>query len=145
MAATNLFMNWSSVSFTPTGGSALTIEEVTDVDFGFGSSLQDWYADAATFPKLSLSKELKRTAKVTTGRVAKLLTIPINTPGTFRATLDDAVNGIGTGAISFVLGPCILSDSPFKGTVNRYATGDLTFSAYAPDGITDPLTATIAS
>jgi hypothetical protein len=143
----NLFMSYFSVGFTPSGGSALLIDEVTDVDWDLNGEDEEWYADGSSFPKLVLTKKNHRNVKVSGGNIHALLGVAINTPGSFTATLGHAVKGIGSGsgALVFVLNPCILKSFPNRGPSGKFATGDVSFSGYAPDGATDPLSYTVVA
>jgi hypothetical protein len=140
MAATNLFMSYVNATWTPLpSGTAITIDEITDVDWDLSGDEEEHYADGSIFPKLALTPKNKRTVKISSANIKKLLTIPVNTPGTFVVTLRDAVNGLGTGALTFTLTPCINKGMPHKGASGKFADGSITLMGYAPNGQLDPL------
>jgi hypothetical protein len=144
MPATNLFMSYVDAAFTPIGGSVITLDEISDVDWDLSGDAEEWYADGSLFPKLAITPKNKRNVKLTGGNVRKLLLLPVNTPGTFTVTLMDAVNRRGTGALLFTLTPCLVTGFPHKGATGKFADGSITLMGYAPLGLIDPLSFTVA-
>lgn len=146
MAASNLFMSYVASSWQPLPtGTAISLDEITEVDWDASGEAEEWYADGSFFPRLILVPRNKRTVKLTGGNVKKLLSLPQNSDGTFTTTLQDAVNGTGTGAINFTLTPCKVLGMPNRGQTGKFATGDVMINGYAPDGLTDPLSYTVVS
>jgi hypothetical protein len=143
MPATNLFMSYVDATFTPEGGSAIDLTEITDVNWDLSGDPEEWYADGSNFPKLALTPKNNRRVRLTGGDVRKLLTLPQRTVGTFEVTLMDAVNRRGTGALNFTLSPCIVTGVPHKGATGKFADGEVMLMGYAPDGETDPLSFTV--
>jgi hypothetical protein len=145
ITATNLFMNWSPATITPAGGSAITQDEVTNVEID-GKSVQEvFYGDNRKFPKLIRNTAKTRKLVIETGNIGKALTIPEDTPCTIVVTLCDAVNGTTTagGAIVITAKNAILETKPFKGANNKFAGSTLTFNCYGDDSVTpdsDPIT-----
>lgn len=144
MAASNLFMSYVDGVFTPDGGTAISIAEITDVNWDLSGDAEEFYGDGSFFPRLSIVPKNKRNVKITSGDVRKLLTLPKNTVGTFTVTLMDAVNRRGTGALNFTLTPCLVSGFPTKGATGKFADGEVTLMGYSPDGETDPLSFIVA-
>lgn len=145
MPASNLFMSYVDGVLTPVGGSPITINEITDVNWDLAGDTEEFYGDGSMFPRLALTPKNKRNVKLTSGDVRKLLTLPRNTVCTFTVTLMDAVNRRGTGALNFTLTPCIVSGIPSKGATGKFADGDVTLMGYSPDGETDPLSFVVAT
>lgn len=148
MAATNLYMNWKSVTWTPNGGSPTTLPQIVEADFDRGSDPREWAADAAKYPTLIVAHMQHRTCTLRTGALNLALSIIApDTPGTIVAVLEDAVNtagGTGSGQATFTLTNAILYRNPMSDSHNQFANSTLTFGAFAPDGATDPLTVVIA-
>jgi hypothetical protein len=145
MPATNLFMSYVNAIWTPLpSGTAITLDEITDVDWDLSGDPEEWYADGSIFPKLALTPKNKRNVKLTGGNIRKVLQIPLNTPGTFTVTLRDAVNGVGTGALLFTLTPCVNTGMPHKGATGKFSDGSIMLMGYAPGGTLDPLSFTVA-
>lgn len=139
-------MNWTGVTVkygtTPT---TINLSEVTDIDIGKDGEVKRWSADAAIFAKALVVKNKKRSLTIKGGAINKLASIPEDTPCVVTAVLNDLYNGAGSGAITAVLNNAICTSNPFRGKNNDFGTGDLTFEAYSADGVTDPLTLTIAT
>jgi hypothetical protein len=138
-------MSYVSTTWTPLpSGTAIALNEVTDIDWDLGGEPEAWYANGSRFPRLVLVPKYSRNVTVSGGDVNKLLTVPLDTDGTFTTTLRDAKNGIGTGALTFTLTPCKVVQQPNQGSTGKFATGKISLMAYASDGQTDPLTFAVA-
>ncbi|MHC5542095.1 hypothetical protein ACYOEI_28065, partial [Singulisphaera rosea] len=136
----NLFISYVNTAIVSiSGGASLAIDEVTDIDFDVSGEEEEWMADGSLFPKLVVAQRQRRRVKVSGGDVRKLLSLPWNTPSTFTTTLRDAVNGTSSGALNFTLTPCVVIGAPTKGSTGKFATGEVNLTAWAPDGMTDPL------
>src|SRR4051794_25135870 len=102
LTPSNLFMNWSSVTVvygaTPT---TITLTGVTNVEIDGKSQQQVFYGDARAFPRKIRNTQKTRKVTIHGGDVAKLLSIPEDTPCTITAVLDDVDNGhaAGSGAL----------------------------------------------
>lgn len=143
VAASGLYMNWTGVTVTHgTAPTTIAIDEVTDMDFGREGEVKRWSADAAKFAKALVVKNKRRTVTIKGGDVAKLASVPEDTPCTVVGILNDLNNGAGTGALTCTVTNAVCVSNPFRGKNNDFGTGDLSFEAFAPDGITDPLTIT---
>lgn len=140
MPKTGLNMGWSSVTITPDGGSAITITEITDVNFTRSASPKKFYGDANLFSKLIVSRELSRGCRISGGEIKLLADVPQGTPCTIVAVLDDAKNGAGAGAITSTLVNAVCLNNPYSGRANEFGTGSLDFDAFSTNGTTDPLT-----
>jgi hypothetical protein len=70
---------------------------------------------------------------------------PVGTVGTFTATHNDAKNGTGSGAITYTLTNAVIASNPVQGTHRQFGQGTLTVTAYSTDGITNPLSTSIAT
>ena len=69
---------------------------------------------------------------------------PVGTAGTFTATHNDARNGTGTGAVTYTLTNAVVASNPLQGSHRQFGQGVLTLTAYSPDGVTNPLSLSIA-
>lgn len=140
MAKSNVFMNWKSVTITPSGGSAVNLGQVMDVQTQSGEGLEPWQADGNLFPTLMIRATASRAVTIIGGDVGSMLSIPRGTPCTVVIVLFDAVNGVGTGALTHTWTHAVVADVPSSGPSNKFAGGSITFVCYAADGVTDPLT-----
>ncbi len=142
---TNLFMNWTGVTVTPEGGSAITIKHVTDIMIDGRSVQEAFYGDARKFAALIRNVQHTRTLQIKSGDATNIALIPLNTPCTVAAILNHAEGGAGAGSgalsISLVNGMC--GGKNIGGTNNKFAAPGCAFSAYAGATDTDPLTITV--
>lgn len=146
MSATNLFINWTAVSFTPSGGSLTAIDKVTSVRVNHDVNIETFKGDLAKFVQAVAATNQMREITVTTGNAKTVETIVQGAVGSFTATLADAYNGTtaGGGAQVLALTNCIVSRKDVSGDHSRFASATITFMGYAADGETDPLTITAA-
>jgi hypothetical protein len=145
MPATNLFMNWEPVNVTPDGGTLVLLKEILDIDFDVDSKQEVFHGDARSFARVIVNAEKTRSLTISGGNVAQLLAIPDDTPCTITATLQDAKNGTGTGAITITLVNAVRESFKGKGPNNKFAGGSVTFNAFGNAGDVDPLSFVIAS
>lgn len=149
LVASNLYMNWTSASVTPASGSAIVVDETTNVEID-GKSVQEvFYGDNRKFPKLIRNTAKTRKITIETGNIGKCLAIPEDVPCTIVVTLCDAVNGSATGggAITVTAKNAMLETKPFKGANNKFAGNTLTFNCAGDDSTTadsDPITIVLA-
>lgn len=138
---TGLFMNWSGVTFTPTGGTAINILRVTSVKYNNDSEQERFKGDIARFNQAIAVVNNSRMVDVTTGDVGAAAVLVTGTKGSLAAQFLDLENGIIStgGGLSLTLSPCKLIKNPFEGDHAKYGTTTLSFEGYAIDGVTDPL------
>jgi hypothetical protein len=110
--ATKRFMNWSAVSFTPFNGSPTLITGVTSIHIETGGNLVKFSGDGDRFSTTVVNDFNDPTITVQTADLGAVSSFPVGTVGTFTATLNDARNGLGTGAIAFTLANAIISSNP---------------------------------
>lgn len=138
MAATNLFMNWSSVTVAY-GATTVTLLEVLDVQLDAASQQEVFFGDARKFPRLIVNTAKTRGITIIGGDVYKLLTIPDDTVVTVTAVLNDAKNGSGSGALTLTLSNAVRAKVAGSGPNNKFAGGSVAYSAFADVNDTDPL------
>ena len=144
MPASGLYMNWAPVTFTPNGGSLITLNEILGIDLTRGGKLIAFYGDARRFARGKKMVENERGAKIHLGNIGQVAGIEEGVVGTLVATLQDMNNGIGAGAITFTLINAVIKSNPFTGKNNAFAEGTMEFEAYADSSDTDPLSFVIA-
>src|SRR5207253_794461 len=103
MPATKRYMNWSGVSFTPNGGTATTITGVTSIAIDPGGNLVKFSGDGDRYNTMVVNDHNDPVITIQAADLAAIRANPPGTIGTFTATLQDARNGTGTGAITFTL------------------------------------------
>jgi hypothetical protein len=138
MAATKLQVNWSAVSFTPSGGSLQAITKVNDVQFDPGGQLLPYSGDTDRYPTTIINQMNNPRATVRSGDVANLQGFVPGTVGTFNATFKDAKLATG-GDMLYVLSNAVIENAPGGGTHAQYGEATLSMLAYSSDGVTSPL------
>ena len=144
MPASKRFMNWSAVAFTPNGGTATPITGVTSVAIDSGGSLIKFSGDGDRYPTTVVNDHNEPVVTVQAADLAAVRANPAGTVGTFSATHNDARNGAGTGAITYTLANAVVATNPVQGAHRQFGHGTLTITAYSSDGVTNPLSTTIA-
>jgi hypothetical protein len=141
MSATNLYINWSGVGFTPTGGSLAPINKVTSVGLNRDGTPEKFKGDLDKFYRAIAVPTLDRGLTIDTGDVYAATQIPIGTVGTVVATLADAINGTTSsgGGFTVTLSHAVCTGNSSAGDHAKYGTARLTFESFAPDGVTDPM------
>jgi hypothetical protein len=144
MSATNRYINWSGVGFTPTGGSLTSIASVTSVKPSRTGHPEEFKGDAALFVQAIAVPTQHREVDVETADVKAAAGLAIGSVGTLVATLGDFLNGTTAagGGFTLTVTNAVLVDNPFHGDHAKTAMGTLKFKAYAPNGTTDPFTIT---
>lgn len=144
LTPTHLFMNWTPVTFTPVGGTVRNITKVTDCNFDSSADEEQFYGDMGIFPEMINAVANKRRARVTTGDAGAMLDVPPGTAGVLVATLNDSKNAgaVGGGGLLYTLSNATYLGATTTGPINKFSSLEMNFSAYAPDGATDPLVIT---
>jgi hypothetical protein len=145
MAATKRFMNWTGVTFTPQNGSPTPITGVTSIQIDSGGSLIKFSGDGDRYSTTVVNDFNDPTVTVHSADLAAVRAFPVGTVGTFSATHNDAKNGVGTGAITYTLSNAVIASNPIHGAHRQFGQGTLTLTATSPDGMTNPLSTSIAS
>jgi hypothetical protein len=133
MPGTATQINWNNVQF-----GTNVIKRVTNAMFGQGGSLIKFKGDIDVYPSVVAAVDIEPHASITTGDPATMMTF---TPGqdlTLTATMKDA-KGVSGGDIIFTLIHAVFENADTTGQHAQFGTVTGTFQAYAPDGITPPL------
>lgn len=144
VTATNRFMNWTGVTFTPLNGTPTLIKGVTSIHIESGGSLVKFSGDGDRYSTTVVNDFNDPTITIQTADLASVSSFPVGTVGTFTATLNDARNGSGTGAMVYTLTNAIIASNPVQGKHRQFGLGVLTMTAYSSDGVTNPLSISIA-
>jgi hypothetical protein len=138
-------MNWTGVTFTPTNGAPTSITGVTSIQIDSGGNLLKFSGDGDRFSTTVVNDFNDPSVTVHSADLAAVLAFPVGTVGTFIATHNDAKNGAGTGAVTYVLTNAVISSNPIHGSHRQFGQGVLTLAAYSADGVTNPLSTTAAT
>lgn len=142
MSATKRFMNWTGVTFTPANGAPVAITGVTSIQIDSGGSLQKFSGDGDRYSTTVVNDFNDPTVTVHSADLAAVRSFPVGTVGIFTATHNDARNGAGTGAITYVLNNAVVASNPIHGAHRQFGQGALTLASYSLDGVTNPLSTT---
>jgi hypothetical protein len=141
MAISRAQINWTGVSFTPTGGSATSITRVTAGMFGLGGHLIKFKGDTDQYPTIIASPTQEPHASFTTADVGTMMGFSPGTGGSLTATLNDA-KAVAGGAVVFALANAVFENASAMGQHAQFATVTGTWQAYSSDGVTNPLSFT---
>lgn len=143
MAATKRQMNWAPVTFTPSGGTAMTATGVTNVSVTAGGSLVKFAGDGDHYNTTVVNDMNDPSIKITTADEAWAMGIAPGTRGTLVVTHKDAKLGTG-GNITFTLSNAVAMDPTAGGQHKQIGSSDITFFAESTDGVTSPLSFSLA-
>ncbi len=144
MSATKRFLNWTGVSFTPIGGSPVAITGVTSVAIDSGGSLLKFAGDGDRYNTTVVNDFNEPTITVQAADLAAIRSYPVGTVGAFVATHNDARNGSGSGAITYTLSNAVIASNAVKGSHRQFGHGSLSLTAFSSDGVTNPLSTSVA-
>lgn len=145
MSATKRFMNWSSVTFTAVNGSPTTITGVTSVTIDSGGSLARFSGDGDRYVTTMVNDFNEPLVTIHSADLASLRANPVGTVGTFSATHNDAMNGVGTGAVTYTLANAVISACQVSGAHRQFGQGTLTLTAFSSNGVTNPISTSVAN
>ena len=138
------FMNWTGVSFTPAGGQAINFTGVSQVQIDPGGSLVKFSGDGDRYNTTVVNDFNDPSITVTSADLAAINSVVVGQMGAFTATHNDAKNGTGTGAITYTLANAVVSNNPRGGSHRQFGTGTITFTTQSADGVTNPLSTSVA-
>jgi hypothetical protein len=141
MAGTNAWMNSQSWTYTPTTGSPISLSKVKGWSLNRGISRAKEAGDYDRFFSLNVCDfEDPRITLDTLNTFAGML-IDATLFGTLTGIVRDAYNGAitGGGGRQLTMINCGIEDDGGGGQHRQYARASLTFSAWSPDGQTNPL------
>jgi hypothetical protein len=144
MPITKRYMNWTGVSFTPQGGSPIVLTGVTSVQIDLGGNLLKFAGDGDRFHTTVVNDFNEPSVTIQCADLAAIRLLPVGTVGVFTATHNDARNGMGSGAITYTLANAVVASNPIQGTHRHFGQGTLTLTAFSVDGVTSPLSTTLA-
>jgi hypothetical protein len=133
MAGTATQINWDNVTFATT-----TIKRVTNAMFGQGGSLIKFKGDVDVYPSVVAAVDIEPHASVTTGDPGTMMGFTPGQDATLTATMKDA-KGVSGGDVVFTMVHSVFENADATGQHAQFATVTGTWQAYAPDGITPPL------
>jgi hypothetical protein len=144
MAATKRFMNWTGVTFTPLNGTPTLITGVTSIQIDSGGSLLKFSGDGDRYSTTVVNDYNDPTVTIHCADLASIRSFPVGTAGTFTAIHNDALNGTGTGSMTYTFAHSVVAANPIHGSHRQFGQGSLTLTTYSLDGTTNPLSVSVA-
>lgn len=142
MAATKLNVNWYAVSLGSTN-----FTKVTGLKIDNKGDLLSFTGDIDRFATVKINHQNDPMVTITSGDIASVRACPPGTRGTFAATLKDAKNQTASSAagdITFAGVGGIVGNNPVSGSHKQFASGDVMVEFESTDGLTNPLSSTVA-
>jgi hypothetical protein len=137
-------MNWTNVSFV-SGANTTNFTGVTSVSIDPKGSLAKFSGDNDRYQTTVVNDMNEPEITLECGDVGAVNSLSVGQVGTFSATLCDAVNGTGAGAITYTMANAVVSKVGAGGKHRQYGMGQVTFEAYSSDGTTNPISTSIAT
>jgi hypothetical protein len=131
-------INWTGVSWTPTGGSLTSITRVTAGMFGMGGRLIKFKGDTDLYPTIIACPDQEPHASFTTADVGGMWAFAPGVAGPLVATLNDA-KVVTNGAVVFTMVNATFESATANGNHGAFATVTGTWQAFSSDGSTPPL------
>ncbi len=144
MSLSKRFMNWTGVSFAPLDGPATAITGVTSVTIESGGNLVKFSGDGDRYPTIVVNDFNEPSMTIHSADLAAIRAHPVGTIGTLTATHNDAKSGVGSGAITYTLANAVVESYQVGGAHRHFGQGTVTFAAYSSDGVTNPLSTSMA-
>src|ERR1700730_12544482 len=142
---TTLYLNWTHVQFTPQGSAALVLNRVSNIQIDPGGQILKYSGDANRYKVACFNAMNEPKVTISTENLGVLSSLNPGAVGVVQAVLTDPKNGdgIGSGAIKYLLNNAVLENTPQGGQHMQFATGTATFQCFSSDGATSPISATV--
>lgn len=144
MATTGRHMNWTTVTFTPEGGSLVTLTGVQNVEIDPRGSIVTHSGDGDKFPTTKINDFQDPMITVTFRALTILNGLAVGTRGAFSAVHNDARYGVtaASGGYTVAMANAIIENKPSGGQHRQFGDGRLIMTAESTDGLTNPMTFT---
>lgn len=140
MAASGRQVNFSGVTFTPAGLSAVPIPYVQDIAINTRGQVISARGDNNIMPTLKKRVSSDYQVVVSTEAISVLISLSVG-DGALEFVLEDAKSGttLGGGALKCVASNGTIADTPIQARHGQFAAGSITFEFASSDGTTSPL------
>lgn len=145
MPASKRFLNWSGVTFTPAGGTAIVINEVQSMNINDRVTLTGESGDADAMPSAKTLTYLDPQVTIRAQDIGALESLIPGVRGTLTGILNDFYNGEGTGARTYTISNCVVGSNTTDDTHRQAAVGTKVLETYSPDGRTSPIAVAVAA
>ncbi len=145
MAASNRFINVSGCVFTKKPSGTVAISTVQSAAIGKKGKEVNASGDADFYPTLSVTVGAQPMVTLQHQNATLLNSLPETTLGSSLVFIaQDALNGIGTGAITYTLTNCHVTNHEANHPHQAVATCTLSIGSYSTDGLVSPLSMSVA-
>lgn len=110
-----------------------------------GGNLAKFAGDGDRYVTTMVNDFNEPTVTVHSADLAALRANPVGTVGTLSATHNDAKNGSGSGALTYTLANAVVASCQVQGAHRQFGQGSVTFHAFSSDGVTNPISTSIAN
>lgn len=143
MPATKRQMNWTGLSMTPSGGSAVTPTGVTNVQYRHQGSVQKFSGDGDRFPTTVVADFADPMFVVTVADINAILGL-FGQRGSFTVTHKDAKLAAG-GSIQYTAAnpAAVYFDGDAGGAHRQFGQGTLNVCFESADGQTNPVSTSL--
>jgi hypothetical protein len=140
MSATLRSLNWTSVTWTPSG-SPVVLTGVQSVAFDTGGSLLPFSGDGDRAVTTLVNDFFDPSCTITFANVNAASSLVIGQTGTLTATLNDAKNkaATGGGALIYTLSNAMIENVPQSGSHRQYGSASVSIKSFSTDGATNQL------
>ena len=146
MTATNRFINLSSVSFTPSGGSLTNIKGVKSISINPNTSILKESGDADFINTFAGAVSVDWVIDIQFINTGALSAIAPGAVGTLAFTVNDARNGAttGGGAMIYTISNAVYDPGAMNHQHRQMSTASLQMHTYSTDGSTSPVSVAAA-
>jgi len=143
LTPTKRFVNVTSCSFTPTGGSTVNLTGTQSVVTNSQAADIKGSGDGDFYNTVAGVVSADWMATVETNEPALLNSVAIGTYGVLVWTINDARNGVlaSGGAITYTLSNAYFMGPNLNAPHRNFATASFVFHSYSADGVTSPMAA----
>lgn len=137
----NAYVNTTSCSFTPSGGSLTNIKGIKDIAFDPQVETIHEGGDGDFFDTLAGSYKAAWKVTIQVNRPLMLAALTLGASGSLTWVTNDSRNAAttGGGGLTYTLSNAIYGGTPVNAPHRQFATGTHTFTSYSSDGSTSPL------
>ena len=144
MPTPTLFINTSLVKWTPSGGTLVALNRITQAGFSWGIEVINNRSDLDIYDSSAHAVGAKPTVTFSGMNVGVYLQL-VTGIGAITWQIGNADDQAGTGSLIYTMNPCMNPLGDYSGAHGAYATGNLSFMGLAADGLTNPVSYSVSS
>jgi hypothetical protein len=145
MPATGRHYNIGPCSFTPTSGTLIALSGVQSLRVPRGVTPKKFRGGSDIFHSTVVVDIREPKVMIDFANINAFVTLPLGVFGAFSGVILDAKNGTGSGGVTVALANCAAFDDDISQAHGDFGKCSATFHPEVVDGVTSPLTFTVAS